>query len=144
MRFTEAQDRQLVSTTSARTIARIESLLVDAEASRVAGLRLKKVAGEGSTIAWEELHSFGRDVVTVDGDEGIQAGDPRLEELSHKDRQLLGKRVLEESGTELGVVEDVEFDPATGALTSILTSSHTIEGARLRGVGSYAVVVSRA
>jgi sporulation protein YlmC with PRC-barrel domain len=144
VRFAEAEGRDVVSTASAKTIARVDALLVDAGTRRVAGLKLKKYAGDGDTLAWEDLHAFGRDVVTIDSTDGIRPAEGRLAELAGKDKRLVGKRLLEESGTELGKVEEVEFDPATGAVTTLLTSTEEIAGERLLGVGSYAVVVRRA
>ncbi|HVL93803.1 MAG TPA: PRC-barrel domain-containing protein, partial [Acidimicrobiales bacterium] len=54
---------------------------------------------------------------------------------------LPGRRVLTERGRELGAVADVEFDPATGAVTAVLVGQTTVAGDRLIGLGSYALVV---
>ena len=143
MRFSEAQGRKVISTASAKTVGKVDALLVDAPARRVAGLRLKRTDVDGDTVAWEDLHAFGRDVVTIDGTDGIRPAEGPLEALRHKDKRLVGKRLLEESGTELGKVEDVEFDPRTGEITALLTKTDEIAGSRLLGCGSYAVVVAR-
>ncbi|MGH3813515.1 MAG: PRC-barrel domain-containing protein [Pseudonocardiaceae bacterium] len=55
---------------------------------------------------------------------------------------MLGKRVLTERGMELSTVTDVDFDPETGAVTTLITKTETIAGDRLIGLGGYAVVVS--
>lgn len=144
MRFKEAEGMAVVSTATAKTVAKVDRLLVDPQTRRVAGLVLKKVEGEGEAIAWEDLRAFGRDVVTVDGVERVGPLEGRLEELADKHRRLVGKRLLEESGTELGEVKEVEFDPATGEVTALLTKTDEVAGSRLLGVGSYAVVVARA
>ena len=49
--------------------------------------------------------------------------------------------MLTAGGDDIGTVDDVEFDADTGAITSLLLSSGDVSGARLVGVGSYAVVV---
>ncbi len=55
---------------------------------------------------------------------------------------MLKKLVLTTGGDELGHVADIEFDPDTGGLTSIvLREDAAISGDRLVGIGSYAVVV---
>lgn len=65
--------------------------------------------------------------------------------LSHaEDHRLLGKRVLTVAGDEIGSTGDVEFDSATGEITHLHLKDQHVAGARLRGVGSYAVVVDAA
>jgi sporulation protein YlmC with PRC-barrel domain len=49
--------------------------------------------------------------------------------------------VLTDRGMEEGKVSDVEFDPVTGSLQTLITTSGTIEPERLRSVGPYAVIV---
>jgi sporulation protein YlmC with PRC-barrel domain len=58
------------------------------------------------------------------------------------DLDWLGHRVLSDRGFELGAVEDVEFDPESGALTSVhVTKGGAVTADRVLGAGSYAVVV---
>lgn len=143
MRFSEARGRKVLSTSSAETIGRVEGFLVDPATRRVVGLHLKKTPGDEDTVAWDDLESFGVDAVTLDAVDRLRRADGQLAELGSKDRSLIGRRLLEESGNELGKVEDVEFDAATGEITLLRTKSDEIAGARLRGVGPYAVVVTR-
>jgi sporulation protein YlmC with PRC-barrel domain len=49
--------------------------------------------------------------------------------------------VLTEHGHFLGKVRDVEFDPANGRITSLMLKEAFVDGERLLGIGSYAVVV---
>ena len=48
------------------------------------------------------------------------------------------------TGDEIGTVDDVEFDPETGEVTSLILASGDIAGTRLVGIGSYAVVAELA
>lgn len=143
MRFSEAHGRKVMSTATAETVGKVDGFLVDPVTRSVAGLRLKKTPGDRDTVAWADLTAFGVDAVTVTDVDRFQVAEGRLAELQGKERSLLGKRLLEESGDELGEVEDVEFDAATGALTVLRTKTEEIDAARLRGIGSYAVVVTR-
>jgi sporulation protein YlmC with PRC-barrel domain len=59
-----------------------------------------------------------------------------------KDHRLVGKRVLSTAGDELGMVDDVEFEPSSGAVTLLVLDHGEVAGVRLRGVGSDAVVVT--
>jgi sporulation protein YlmC with PRC-barrel domain len=143
MRFSEARGRTVMSTSTAETVGKVDGFLVDAATRCVVGLRLKKTPGDRDTVAWADLAAFGVDAVTVADVDRLQIAEGRLAELQGKERSLLGKRLLEESGDELGEVEDVEFDAATGALTLLRTKTEEVDAGRLRGVGSYAVVVTR-
>lgn len=143
MRFSEAHGRKVMSTATAETVGKVDGFLVDPVTRSVAGLRLKKTPGDRDTVAWADLTAFGVDAVTVTDVDRFQVPEGRLAELQGKEQLLLGKRLLEESGDELGEVEDVEFDAATGALTVLRTKTEEIDAARLRGIGSYAVVVTR-
>lgn len=144
MRFSEARGRKVMSTSTAETVGRVDGFLVDAATRSVVGLHLKKTSGDADTVAWADLESFGVDAVTVPAADRLRPAAGQLAELGTKQRALLGKRLLDEGGNELGAVEDVEFDAASGAVTLLRTKTEEIAGARLRGVGGYAVVVSRA
>lgn len=139
-RFSEATGRQVVSTSTAATLGKVDEFLIDPVARSVVALRLKKTAG-GDTLRWSDITAFGADAVTVLGADAIADRDPDLAELAGKDHRLLGKRVLSTAGDQLGTVEDVEFDPETGTITALLLTGAQIAGVRLLGVGSYAVVV---
>jgi uncharacterized protein YrrD len=109
----------------------------------VALLRLGKVSGAGTLLAWADLKGFGPDAVTVESDAVIRPARDAVEQrVEDNDLEILGKRVLTERGMELGTVADVDFDTETGAVTSMITKTEAIAGGRLIGLGGYAVVVS--
>ena len=55
--------------------------------------------------------------------------------------ELVGKRALTETGNELGTIDDVTFDPDTGAVETLCISDREIPAGSLLGSGAYAVVV---
>jgi sporulation protein YlmC with PRC-barrel domain len=55
---------------------------------------------------------------------------------------MLDRRVIDDTGTELGTVADVEFDSSDGRIGSISVGDRSVVGERLLGNGSFAVVVS--
>jgi uncharacterized protein YrrD len=143
MLFSEARKRAVVSTATATRVARVDSFVVLPGPARVALLRLGKVSGHGTLLAWEDVQGFGPDAVTVATDAVIRPPRNDLEERAEdNDLEILGKRLLSEQGTELGTVTDVDFDPETGAVTSLITKTDTVAGQRLIGLGGYAAVVS--
>ncbi len=143
MLFSKVRKRDVVNTATATRVARVDGLVVLPGPARVALLRLGKVSGAGTLVSWGDLQGFGPDAVTVATDAVIRpARDDVERRAENNDLDILGKRVLTERGTELGTVTDVDFDPETGALTSLITKTETIPGQRLIGLGNYAVVVS--
>lgn len=143
MRFSETSGRKVLDTASATTVAKVSALLVDPAERRVVAVKVKR-KGDQDVLRWSALTSFGPDAVTVEGERVFTSSDAQLDALSGKAGALVGKRVLTDAGDEAGTVQDVEFDPADGTVTALLTSEGDVEGSRLRGVGSYAVVVARA
>jgi uncharacterized protein YrrD len=143
MLFSQARKRNVVNTTTATRVARVDSFVVVPGPARVALLRLGKLSGAGTLLAWEDVQGFGPDAVTVSTDAVIRPARDALEQRAEdNDLEVIGKRVLTERGMELGPVTDVDFDPETGAVTSLITKTEAIVGQRLIGLGGYAVVVS--
>ncbi len=142
MRFSEAQGRKVVSTSTAQTVGVVDGFVVDPSAGSVVALELRS-ASAGDTLPWAAIRSFGSDAVTVDSPDAVTTADESLTALRGKQHQLTGKRVLTTDGDEDGAVFDVDFDPDTGAVVRLLLGdeSRDVPGSRLVGVGSYAVVV---
>jgi len=143
MLFSQARKRAVVNTATATRVARVDGFVVLPGPARVALLRLGKVSGAGTLLAWDDVQGFGPDAVTVASDAVLRPARDQLEQRAeNNDLEILGKRVLSEQGTELGTVTDVDFDPETGAVTSLITKTEIIAGQRLIGLGGYAAVVS--
>jgi uncharacterized protein YrrD len=143
MLFSQARKRDVVDTATATRIARVDGFVVLPGPARVALLRLGKVSGAGTLLAWGDVQGFGPDAVTVATDAVIRPARDGLEQRAEdNDLEILGKRVLTERGMELGTVTDVDFDPDTGSITTLITKTETIAGERLIGLGGYAAVVS--
>ncbi len=142
MHFSEAHGRKVVSTTSAETVGVIKSFVIDPSSQRIVALSLNKTPGEGTMLPWADITAFGADAVTVPDGERIISPDEQLADLDGKHRTIVGKRVLDTSGRQLGHVREVDFDPTSGHIDSLLLEEATVDGATLRGIGSYAVVVA--
>jgi uncharacterized protein YrrD len=143
MLFSQARKHEVVSTATATRVARVDGFVVRPGPARVALLRLGKVSGPGTLLAWDDVQGFGPDAVTVADEAVIRPAADALEQRAEdKELEILSKRVLSERGTDLGTVTDVDFDPETGAVTTLITTTGTIAGDRLVGLGGYAVVVA--
>jgi len=145
MRFKEADGRKVVSAGSAESIGRIEAYVIDTGARSVSAFRLEKVKGDATFVSWEDVQ-FGPDAVVVPSSDRLRtARDETEARLASKDLQPIGKLVLDEAGTALGKVGDVDFDPGTGAIVEFdLGDQGTVTADRLIGLGAYAVVVAEA
>jgi hypothetical protein len=56
--------------------------------------------------------------------------------------ELLGRRILSETGNEVGTVADVIFDPATGAVELVDAGQLKMPAGTILGAGYYALVVA--
>ena len=103
------------------------------------------VVGRGrkaQLVDWVHLSGFGPDAVMVH-DEGpcarrMTTGARRAPTASWS---CVGRRALSEHGNELGTLDDVTFDPATGTIEMLRIGDREIPAGSLLGSGSYAVVL---
>ena len=114
----------------------VGQFVVDAAGRRVAAV----VVGKGRkarVVDWDAIVGFGPDAVMVESED--RAREPAEGETK---ADWLGRRLLDDHGFELGAVDDVEFDAESGALRSIgVKDREAVAAERVRGAGSYAVVV---
>ena len=122
--FTAATGRKVLSRASAEELGKLTQLLVDVGDRRVAQL----VVGKGRrarSVDWEHVTGFGPDAVMLDDAASLVTRD-----ATTAGADLLGQRALSELGNELGWVDDVIFDPTTGAILSLVvgTRAHAAGG----------------
>ena len=141
MRANDVGGRKVISTATAATLGKVDSLVVDAAAQRVVAVRLKKTEGDGDTLLWGDIASFGADAITVASDDVVRVADGSVSTLADKHHHLIGKRVLTQAGEELGKAKDLEFDPADGTIRAVVVEHAEVPGTDLVAVGSYAVIV---
>lgn len=138
--FSDAKGRKVVSTSTADTVGKVHDFVVDPASRSVVAVVCKKTE-DGDTLLWSDVTAFGDDAVTVANAGVLGTGDERVAGLAGKDHHVLGKRVLTTRGADIGKVKDVEFDHESGAVENLLLDGESVGGARLVGIGSYAVVV---
>lgn len=140
MLVSEAHGHKVVSTSDAATAGTVDGFLIDPVAGAVAGLTLRKTAS-GSVLPWSDVTAFGVDAVTIADASLVVEPQGELAELGGKAHHFLKKRVLTTAGLQVGTVRDIDFDPATGKIISIITDDQPVDGSSLVGIGSYAVMV---
>ncbi len=69
-------------------------------------------------VTWQDLQHIGEDAVTVKGSEVVLDSNSQkeLQELCRDRVSLKGFKVLTEKGAELGIIEDILFNPSTGEI----------------------------
>jgi sporulation protein YlmC with PRC-barrel domain len=141
VRFSEAENLTVISRSSAERLGEIRRLVIDPSirkvvAAQVSGRRKRQV------VSWGRFTGFGPDAAVVDADDAVRdpIGD-REERTVKGELDALDKLVLTDRGDACGKVRDIEFDAETGELLSVITEQDSIDGSRLRTIGSYAVIV---
>lgn len=139
--FRQANGRKVVSRTSARTLGAVSHLLVDAGQGRITAV----VVGRGKKallVDWAHVSGFGPDAIMIGDEEALRppVGDRERAAADGK-LDLAGKRILTERGNQLGTIDDVTFDPATGVVETLRIGDREIPADSMLGSGPYAVVV---
>jgi sporulation protein YlmC with PRC-barrel domain len=141
IRFSDISGNPVMDTSTATAVGKVQAPIVDPVTQRVIGFRVKKSKGTGDVLLWEHLAGLGPDALTVDSAERLTEPSKDLQGRADRKLDLLGRTVLTEHGHSLGKVRDVEFDPADGRVTSLMLKDAFVDGDRLLGIGSFAVVV---
>lgn len=139
--FTEARGRDVVSDADGEVVGCIDRFVVDPDTSRISSFRLNSVSDMKRYLSWRDVAAFGP-VVRVADAGVLRLPDGEREERIRRDYGMLGKRIITDTGHELGKVTDVAFDPEDGTLTCLVLEDRELPGDRLLGVGPYAVVVA--
>jgi uncharacterized protein YrrD len=139
--FTSARGRKVVSRSSAEELGTVSYLVVNGEHQRIATVVVGK-RRKARLIDWQDLSGFGPDAIMVAAENALR--EPRNEReqaAASGELQLLGRRALSDVGNTLGTVDDVIFDPGTGALETILVGDDEHPATSLLGAGSFAVIL---
>lgn len=143
MLFSHTRGRSIVSLSSAETLGTVVACTVAPSPARIEGFRLKTRGRGGHVLAWENIHAFGNDAVTIRSMEKLQAEkDMEPGAPADKSHDPIGKPVLTETGVSRGMVEDIDFNEENGHIRRLLTAEAEIPGERLLGTGNYALIVT--
>ena len=132
-----ATGKPVILRETAEQLGDVRFFAVDAAAHRVVAVVVAK--GRSSVVIdWDQIQNVGPDAVIVDSSREPTADDERAVSGA---LSPLEKRVLSDRGNELGTTTDVEIDDG-GSIQTLHVADQAVDGTRLRGVGSYAVVVT--
>lgn len=120
------RDLAVVSVQQAEKLGIVDDVLIDPRTHRLGGLILSGgLFRGGPTVAWPCIRTIGADAVMVDDTATATAG-VEGSGLIHL-HDLRGLKVVTDSGELAGTLDGLEFDPATGQITSYLVAT---EGSR--------------
>lgn len=135
---------RVVSRASADELGRLEGVVLDVAGRRVGAVQVGK-GRKATVVAWGDVTGFGPDAIVVAGDDVLRApDDDRAARTVKGDLAVLGARVLDDAGNLLGQVDDVELDEASGAVLHLTVGDQRVDADRIRGLGSFALVVAAA
>ncbi len=139
--FNEARGIPVVSKTTAEHIGVVKHFVV--ADGHVQAIHVDGGKKDGLLVDYADVSALGHDAVMVDDATVLSgASDDRQARALRGDLVMVGKRALDDVGDEIGAVSDVSFDPGDGRIESLTVAGEAIDGKRLLGVGSYAVVVA--
>lgn len=140
-RFADVDGKPVLSRDSAEELGRVTGVAIALDPPRVTSLVVKSGRKTG-VVPRERVTSFGPDAVVVGSDDAWREPSTDDDERAAGGRSVpVGTRVLTDAGNELGTVSDGEFDPGNDTVVAVFAQDRPIDAPRLRGLGSYALVV---
>lgn len=141
-RFAEAEHTPVYSKSSADEIGRVIRYVVTPSEHTVAALQVGGRKSKALLADWAHVVGFGPDAVVIDDEEHLRHPESDYEQrVAAGDLDLRGRRVLTDTGYEIGALVDVEFDESTGDVTMLETDRTSADGSGLMAIGPYAVIV---
>ena len=134
--------RDVVSRASAENFGSISGAVLDVPSRTLVAWQIGS-GRRGQVAEHANVHGIGEAAVVIDQDSSVRAAASPEEIATVKgDRTLLNARVITDAGEDIGPVGDVEFDPDSGVVQTVTVPGGPIPADRLRGLGSYALVVA--
>ncbi len=110
MRAGEITGRPIVTLDSGEDIAEVRDVVFSHDAGRLVGFTLNKrgwLSGPlKRVLSWSGVHALGPDAITVSSRDVLVAPDPEVFDRDDAE-DVVGGRVITDSGQELGVVTDL-------------------------------------
>lgn len=128
MKSQDLKGKKVVSIKDGETLGQVDEVLVDTESLQIAALHIKG-HGEAALIPFDAVRSADGDVITVPSSSAARRPSAR-DETSHLSglNEVSKLKVVDEEGTFLGVVQSLEVDPKSGAITTFEAQKATVFG----------------
>ena len=146
----ELKSRPIVSLGGGVKIGDVSDLALDATNTQVSAVILSGHDGS-SVVPYPAVRHIGPDAVTIDDSRIVQAPADLGGIAERRVSSLSGLPVLNEKGTVIGNIEDLEFDEGSGRVIALLiyrggvmgigATHEKIAAASIRGIGPQMVTV---
>jgi uncharacterized protein YrrD len=142
LRFEQSRRTSVYAKDSADEVGRVIRYVIAPATHRVAAVHVAGRRRRAQLVDWSSIVGFGPDAVVVDSAGSLRpAGDDHERRVTSGALDLPGRRVLTDSGYDIGELTDVDFDESSGVLELVRTTRTTVGGDGLLAIGTYAVVV---
>lgn len=149
----ELQGLGVMDVSGGKKLGSVEDLVVSPENGRVLALTMAggMLGGSRSFVNIDDVRTIGADAITVSGDNVVRRDSEMSDELStarEASRTFVGKKVVTESGTLLGTVNDYLVDESARRVTGmvigngLLSAEDAISADRVVSAGPDAVIVT--
>lgn len=140
----------IVSVSEGSRLGRVEDVLIDTSGLQIGALKIAH-DGQQFMIPFNLIKSLGSDAITVEGSQVTQAESSASGSFVGL-RDFRKLKVVDESGTLLGLLSGVEFDQQTGKLLQLSVhkggllglggTTTAVDTGQVRGIGREVVTVS--
>lgn len=121
----------IISLEEGKHIGRVRGIVVDPDTFTIAALITDKQGwfGDYKVVPFDKVVSIGDHAVTIDQKSSIEKPSnlPEIARLMRSKQPLLGAKVFSESGTLLGIVDELLYHKETGAIDSLEISGRFLE-----------------
>lgn len=138
----------IVSVSEGSRLGRVEEILIDTSGLQIGALKIAH-DGQQFMIPFPLIKSVGSDAITVESSQVTQAGNAAGGLVSLREFKKL--KMVDETGTLLGVVSSVDFDQLTGKLVQLSVrkggmlglggTTTTVDTGQVRGIGREVITV---
>jgi uncharacterized protein YrrD len=122
MRIEELKDKPVMSIASGTKLGSVHDFLLDDSYLQIAALVIGGgglFGGHKQAVAYSAIHGIGPDAVMVSGEDAVQEVEDASPLGTAHGFDAIHQQVMSESGVNLGRVVEMEFEPQTGAMTSL-------------------------
>lgn len=143
MRWNSLRGVTVVDSNDATSLGSIVAPVMSFDGSAMIEAFVVDGSDGGRVLPFASVSEFGPDAVTVDDRSSFRSpqDDPEREATLGAHR-VVGKRVISDTGVDLGTAADLVFNTTSGACERIILDDDDIPAGRLLGVGSFAVIVA--
>lgn len=135
MKYSDLKGKPVVDVTTADKLGSVSDLYINLQQQQVVAFQvnLPGLFSGDRVVLWKDLQSVGQNAVTVPNANVLHDGKnvPEVQNLSPT-RDILGDKIMTESGSDIGTASDFEFDPETGAITSYVLQGGFLENLQHR------------